>query len=70
MDSLDVSFGNFYVYDNRECHICIQTLRSQEWDHPTDFEATAELEEDLVCARRDVDVSLRQRRQADWYVIN
>jgi hypothetical protein len=30
----------------------------------------AEFAEDLDCAKRDADVSLRQRRQADWYIIN
>ena len=44
-------------------------MRNQDWDFPTEPEAAAEVDEDLNCAKRDVDVSLRQRRQTDWYTL-
>lgn len=46
-----------------------KVLRDQNWDFATEPEIAAEVEEDLMCAKRDVDVSARQRRQADWYTI-
>jgi hypothetical protein len=49
--------------------IIFKVLRNQNWDFATEPETAAEVVEDIMCAKRDVDVSARQRRQADWYTM-